>query len=135
MTTISLKRAYEPYAKSDGFRILVDRLWPRGLKKSTAHIDAWMKEISPSPELRMWFNHDPARWAVFTKAYTAELRKSAVVDELLACFKKHKKITLLYAARDEEHNHALVLQRSINRSLKKIASGKKAPPLIKSPKK
>ncbi|MGI8635874.1 MAG: DUF488 domain-containing protein [Segetibacter sp.] len=110
MATIKLKRAYEPKITADGFRILVDRLWPRGIKKEDAHINVWMKEIAPSSELRKWFNHDEKKWAVFTTKYTDELKKSTTLEDLLALVKAHKTITLVYGAKDEEHNQAVVLK-------------------------
>jgi uncharacterized protein YeaO (DUF488 family) len=110
MGKIFVKRVYEPAAKSDGFRLLVDRLWPRGLSKENAHIDLWLREIGPSTALRKWFNHDPARWAEFQRRYDAELKEKAT---LLATIKKHAKtkpVTLLYSAKDEQHNQAVVLR-------------------------
>ena len=98
---IHIKRAYDEYSKNDGYRILVDRLWPRGIKKEEAAIDEWMKDIAPSAELRKWFNHDPE--------YTAELKDNAALPAFLATIKKHKTVTLLYGARDEQHNQAVVL--------------------------
>lgn len=115
---IEIKRVYSPQ-ETDEFRILVDRLWPRGLKKETANIDVWMKEVAPSPSLRKWFNHDPEKWEVFSKEYEAELEKSGAVKELLRYLEKHGKVTLLYAAKDEEHNHALVLKNFLNKVLRK----------------
>jgi uncharacterized protein YeaO (DUF488 family) len=110
MATIKIKRAYEPKSTVDGFRILVDRLWPRGVKKEDAHIDVWMKEIAPSSQLRKWFDHDEKKWAAFNTKYTAELKKSTALDDLLAFIKAHKTITLVYGAKDEEHNQAVVLK-------------------------
>ncbi|MFY4729568.1 DUF488 domain-containing protein [Nitrospira sp. BLG_2] len=110
MGKILVKRVYEPAAKSDGFRVLVDRLWPRGLSKESAHIDLWLRDIGPSTELRKWFNHDPARWAEFQRRYYAELKEKAT---LLATIKKHAKtkpVTLLYSAKDEQHNQAVALR-------------------------
>ena len=107
---INIKRIYEDAKKSDGYRILVDRLWPRGIKKETAHLDLWLKDIAPSPALRKWFNHDPAKWGEFQKRYTNELKhKDEAVDLVLDKAKKST-VTLLYGAKDLEHNHALVLQ-------------------------
>ncbi len=122
MTKIFIKRVYEPPAKNDGFRILVDRLWPRGLKKESTHADLWMKEIAPSSALRKWFNHEPEKWVEFCKKYRAELRKSPVADELVQYGMKYKTITLLYSAKDEQHNQALVLQQFINEILGKSNS-------------
>jgi len=106
---VKIKRIYEPYSKDDGYRILVDRLWPRGIKKENAHIDKWLKEIAPSTELRKEFNHMVDKWEKFKVAYHTELKNSPAVDELLDDIKKHKTVTLLFAAKDEEHNQAVVL--------------------------
>jgi uncharacterized protein YeaO (DUF488 family) len=106
---IKVKRAYEPHSSGDGFRILVDRMWPRGIKKEAVHIDKWLKEIAPSTGLRKWFNHDPDKWVEFSKKYEAELRKSSALPELQDDIAQHKNITLVYAARDEEHNNANVI--------------------------
>lgn len=118
MATIEIKRVYEPPEPSDGFRILVDRLWPRGLKKEAAHIDLWMKEIAPSTDLRRWFNHDPEKWKEFKKKFEAELKKGEAIQELIGQIKQHKKVTLLYAAHDEQHNQAVVLQLYLQKQLK-----------------
>ena len=108
---IQLKRVYEGYNKDDGYRILVDRLWPRGLSKEKARLNLWLKEVAPSTELRKWFQHDPKKWTEFAKLYKEELRgKKALLDELKELEKKHTKITLLYGARDTQHNEAVVLQ-------------------------
>jgi uncharacterized protein YeaO (DUF488 family) len=108
---IKIKRIYEPFKQSDGYRILVDRLWPRGIKKETAHIDTWLKEAAPSTVLRKWFDHDPGKWHAFLKKYQAQLRSSAAYEELVALTGKHKTVTLLYGAKDETHNQALALQQ------------------------
>ena len=110
MTVINTKRVYEHLEESDGFRILVDRLWPRGIKKEEAHFDIWLKEIAPSNELRKWFNHEAGKWEDFKNKYKSELKKSAALEELLALVKKHKVITLIYGAKDEERNQAVVLK-------------------------
>jgi len=113
---IQMKRAYEPAAPSDGFRILVDRLWPRGVSKAKAHIDLWLKEIAPSPELRTWFGHDPAKWKEFRSRYLAELRgKSEEIDQIKEKARDGK-VTLVYAAKDEQHNDAAVLLEHLNKS-------------------
>ena len=101
---IKIKRIYEPSSNSDGYRILVDRLWPRGIKKEEAHIDKWMKEVAPSTALRKWFNHEPEKWAQFIIKYRAELKGSDDFKELKSLTKEHKNITLLYSAKDEQHN-------------------------------
>lgn len=107
---IQLKRAYEPPAAEDGMRVLVDRLWPRGLRKTEAAIDRWMKEIAPSTPLRQWFNHDAARWDEFRQRYRQELqRRSAEVEELRA-LARQRPITLVFAARDVAHSHAVALR-------------------------
>lgn len=113
---IHLKRIYEPGSRDDGFRIFVDRLWPRGLKKSEAGVDLWVREIAPTTELRKWFNHDPQRWTEFAADYNFQLRKNEkVAAELIDLIKVHKKVSLLYAAKDEEHNNALVLKRYLDK--------------------
>ena len=107
---VKIKRAYDPFESSDGFRILVDRLWPRGVTKEDAHVDHWLKEVAPSTELRKWFDHDPEKWKEFVIKYKKELTHSAALDELREMLNQHKKITLVYAAKDEEHCNAIVLQ-------------------------
>jgi uncharacterized protein YeaO (DUF488 family) len=108
--SVTIKRVYEPPDASDGTRVLVDRLWPRGLAKDKAKIDRWAKELSPSDELRRWFGHDPARWAEFQKRYRAELKASGgLVRELASLAGGRERLTLLYAAKDEQHNNAVVL--------------------------
>lgn len=115
MGKIAVKRIYEPAGASDGFRILVDRIWPRGIKKEHAQIDVWLKAVAPSTELRKWFSHDPAKWEDFQKAYAKELKGSVAVKELLGLIKKNKKLTLLYGAKDEEHNQAVALKKYIEK--------------------
>lgn len=117
MPSITVKRIYEPYEKNDGFRILVDRLWPRGQKKGSLQFNLWAKNIAPSPTLRKWFNHDLQKWQQFQLRYQDELKQNKYIDDFLKEVKDHKRITLLYAAHDEEHNHAVVLQEFINRAL------------------
>jgi uncharacterized protein YeaO (DUF488 family) len=107
---IAIKRAYDPADKKDGYRILVDRLWPRGIKKEAAEIDQWLKEVAPSTKLRTWFGHDPAKWKEFKKRYWEELKDNEAWEELQALAKEKKKITLVYAAKDEEYNQAVVLE-------------------------
>ncbi len=109
-THLRLKRAYEPAAAEDGVRILVDRLWPRGLSKAKAALDDWMKDIAPTTELRQWFGHDPARWAEFQRRYRAELREHAEQLDHIRALAKTQTITLVYGARDEVHNDAVVLR-------------------------
>lgn len=107
---IKLKRAYEPPEPEDGFRILVDRLWPRGVSKDSACIDLWLKEVAPSTELRKWFGHDPSKWKPFRTRYFRELDEQT---EILAELLEHVRngpVTLIYAAKDEEHNDAVALK-------------------------
>ena len=107
---LQLKRAYDPAAPSDGTRILVDRLWPRGVSKERADLAEWMKDIAPSTALREWFGHDPARWAEFQTRYRAELADhQAELDQIRALARKGM-VTLVYSARDEAHNDAVVLR-------------------------
>lgn len=121
---IRLKRIYAPAAPEDGTRVLVDRLWPRGIRKADAAIDRWDKEVAPSPALRTWFAHDPARWEEFRRRYGAELaERPAEVSELLALARAGP-VTLLYGARDLEHNHALVLRDLLVQDRSGVGSGK-----------
>lgn len=113
---IALKRAYETPASADGRRILVDRLWPRGLTKGQAQIDLWLKEVAPSNALRQWFAHDPAKWAEFGQRYRSELRHNPALDELQALAQQHVRLTLVYAAKDELHNQAQVLKDVLEQS-------------------
>jgi uncharacterized protein YeaO (DUF488 family) len=107
---VRLKRIYLPASADDGVRVLVDRLWPRGLRKSEAAIDRWIKDIAPSTELRRWFGHDPGKWTEFRQKYLAELAdKTGLVDELRS-IAQHDTLTLLFAARDELHNEAVVIR-------------------------
>ncbi len=108
---IKLKRVYETPSKDDGERILVERLWPRGLSKEQAKVDLWLKEIAPSAELRKWFGHDPDKWDEFRRRYEKELKGKRDLIELLRRKSKEGTITFVYAARDEERNSALVLMR------------------------
>jgi uncharacterized protein YeaO (DUF488 family) len=107
---VKLKRAYESPSASDGTRVLVDRLWPRGVKKSEAAIDHWAKELSPSTELRKWFGHDPARWQEFRRRYSAELLQHPDQLDELRALARQGPTTLVYAAHDEAHNDAIVLR-------------------------
>ena len=107
---IRLKRAYEAASADDGVRILIDRLWPRGVTKQATALDRWMKEIAPSSELREWFGHDPARWQEFRGRYTKELRCHKHILTELRSIARRRPLTLVYSARDEEHNDAVVLR-------------------------
>jgi uncharacterized protein YeaO (DUF488 family) len=108
--TIHIKRVYEEPSKADGYRVLIDRLWPRGFTKAHAAIDEWAKELAPTASLRKWFNHAPEKWPEFKKKYKAELKTNDALKTFLEEHSGEKQITLVYAGKDEEHTHALVLQ-------------------------
>jgi uncharacterized protein YeaO (DUF488 family) len=110
LATVRLKRAYEKPSSEDGTRVLVDRLWPRGVSKADAAIDWWAKEIAPSPELRKWFGHDPGRWQEFRRRYRGEIDGHAEELARLRDLVRRGTVTLVFAARDEEHNDAVVLR-------------------------
>jgi uncharacterized protein YeaO (DUF488 family) len=112
---IKIKRVYEKPEKEDGYRILVDRLWPRGLTKEKASVDLWLKEIAPSTELRKWFEHDPDKWNEFMKRYLEELKKNKEQVSLLKDQMEKGMVTLVYGAKDEAHNEALVLKELCSR--------------------
>ncbi len=107
---LRLKRVYEPAAADDGVRVLVDRLWPRGLTKKKAAIDHWMKDVAPSADLRKWFGHDPDRWTEFKRRYRSELRQHKDLLDQIGKLTRQGTVTLLFGARDEEHNDAVVLR-------------------------
>lgn len=115
---IQIKRAYEPQSPEDGYRIYIDRLWPRGLSHETFHYDQWEKQISPSTELREWFHADPdSRWDEFIRRYTAELKSNPDFNRLAEELRGKKKVTLLYSSHDEVHNNAIVLQKALEESI------------------
>lgn len=112
-----IKRAYVPPAREDGYRVLVDRLWPRGLSKQTAAIDLWLKEIAPSAELRQWFGHDRTRWSEFKRRYQEELRapeRSSALGRLRQAERERGTVTLLFATREATHNHAAFLRELLS---------------------
>jgi uncharacterized protein YeaO (DUF488 family) len=111
MMDIRIKRAYEEPDREDGTRILVDRLWPRGLTKEKARVDLWLKDVAPSTELRKWFAHDPAKWAEFRLRYRQELKRNKEQVSLLRREAAKGTVTLVYGAKDQEHNEAVILQR------------------------
>ncbi len=117
MTTITIKRAYDPPSKSDGKRYLVDRLWPRGLAKADAALDGWWKDLAPSPDLRVWFGHKPERFAEFKMRYRMEMRANPQVKAVAAGLAAGK-VTLVYGARDAKINHAVVLAEELRRLAK-----------------
>lgn len=113
---ISLKRVYEPPSQEDGLRVLVDRLWPRALKREAAKIDVWLKDIAPGTALRQWFGHDPERWTEFERRYRRELaERPEGVAALRALIKANKRVTLLFAAKDSDHNNAVALKNFLGR--------------------
>ena len=109
-TMIKLKRVYEGHNPSDGFRVLVDRLWPRGISKEEAHIDEWLRDIAPSTELRKWFGHDPEKWPEFQRRYRDELKSNKQSLEKLLADTAGKDITLVYASREQKYNNVTVLK-------------------------
>ncbi len=112
---IRLKRAYEAPSPEDGARVLVERLWPRGVTKTRAELDLWLKDVSPSTELRKWFSHDPGKWEQFEIRYWKELKKAEASIRVLRQKAVEGSLTLIYAARDEEHNSALILKKFLER--------------------
>jgi uncharacterized protein YeaO (DUF488 family) len=113
---IQIKRIYDNCNLSDGVRILIDRLWPRGLKKREAKVDEWIKDIAPSDELRKWFSHDPEKWNSFKVRYNKELKRKKELIEHIKILQREKGIiTLLYSTKDEEHNNAVVLKNFLSR--------------------
>ncbi len=119
---IKLKRAYDPREKSDGARFLVERLWPRGVKKTELHVDGWLKDVAPSTELRQWFGHDPAKWNQFRQRYFKELEANTAWEPLLQAARRGT-VTLVYSAHDTEHNNAVALKEFLET---RIAGRKKA---------
>ncbi len=111
---IILKRVYEEPTEADGVRILVDRLWPRGLSKERARVDVWLKEIAPTTELRKWFNHEPAKWPEFKKRYRSEMSKNTEALAALKRYLANGKVTILYGAKDEDHNEAVVIRQYLS---------------------
>jgi uncharacterized protein YeaO (DUF488 family) len=114
---IQIKRIYENYSPQDGFRVLVDRLWPRGIKKEKAKIDLWFKEIAPSDKLRKWFKHDISKWEEFKKRYQEEIKQNKEsFKKLISIIKDKKIVTLVFSAKDEKHNNAVILKEILMRS-------------------
>src|SRR6202165_3647878 len=118
ISMIKLKRAYETASSDDGLRILVERLWPRGVSKQKAKIDLWLKDLAPSTELRQWYGHDPARWPQFRKRYWAELKGQGDVPALLKYVTEERTVTFVYAASDEERNSAVAMKEFLERAKK-----------------
>jgi uncharacterized protein YeaO (DUF488 family) len=116
---IKTKRAYEPAERGDGTRFLVERLWPRGVKKEALKMEDWLKDVAPSPELRKWFAHDPDKWTEFQKRYRTELKANPEAWQPLLKAAKRGNVTLLYSARDTEHNSALLLKQFLEKHIQK----------------
>jgi len=118
---VQLKRAYDPPSPRDGTRILVDRLWPRGISKAKARVDLWLRDVAPSTALRQWFGHDPARWSEFRRRYRAELKRQPEALAQLRALARQGRVTLVFGARDERRNQAVVLKDLLaGRSLKRV---------------
>ena len=114
---IQLKRAYAPVEENDGCRVLVDRLWPRGVGKQELNHDYWLKELAPSNKLRKWFDHDPTKFEEFRNRYKEELNENDHLEELLSLCEQEQKVTLLFAAKDRDHNNAVVLRELLNKKM------------------
>ena len=110
MTQIVLKRVYDEALPTDGYRILIDRLWPRGVSKAAAAVDEWNKNLAPTTELRKWYNHEPEKWKIFCEKYVEELKANDVANAFWETYKKQEKITFVYAAKEEKYSQALVLK-------------------------
>lgn len=123
---VATKRAYDPAESSDGYRVLIDRLWPRGVSKAKAHLDAWEKDVAPSKELRKWYEHDPAKWPEFQERYKAELKDPAAKAVLadLARRAKRGRVTLVYSSRAAEISDVAVLEKLLNQRVKRASSAK-----------
>ncbi len=123
---IQVKRVYAPASRSDGARFLVERLWPRGIKKESLQVGAWLKDVAPSAELRSWFQHDPAKWAAFRQRYFRELQQHPDVWQSLLARARRSRVTLVYSAHDTEHNNAVALKEFLEKKLKGEAAVRKA---------
>lgn len=123
--SIAIKRIYEPAAAQDGYRVLVDRLWPRGISKAKARIDLWLREIAPSTELRKWFDHDPVKWQTFCTRYRSELHEKPELLESLRQQVEKGQVTLLYSAHDEKFNQAVALREFLAKDAKKKSAVQK----------
>lgn len=114
---IQIKRVYDPVTSTDGTRLLVERLWPRGIKKTSLEIKSWLKDVAPSVELRKWFSHDPAKWHEFRSRYFAELESNPATWQPIIADARHGTVTLIYSSHDTEHNNAVALEEFLNRHL------------------
>jgi len=120
---VRLKRAYEPPSREDGKRILIDRLWPRGVRRTDAALDQWARDVAPSDALRTWFGHDPERWPEFQRRYKAELRQRTQELDRIRALAKERMVTLVYSAHDEEHNDAIVLKEVLLKETRRTQDG------------
>ena len=123
---IKLKRAYDPTSPEDGHRFLVERLWPRGVKKTALHLDAWLKDVAPSTDLRQWFSHDPKKWDEFQRRYKIELHDHPEAYAPILHAARHGAVTLVYSSHDREHNNAVALSKYLKAELKEKGSRRKA---------
>jgi uncharacterized protein YeaO (DUF488 family) len=123
---VQVKRAYEPPGKNDGARFLVERLWPRGVKKENLQVEGWLRDVAPSKELRGWFQHDPAKWKEFRQRYFRELGKHADAWQPLLARARRDLVTLVYSAHDTEHNNAIALKEFLDQKLKSKSTAGKA---------
>jgi uncharacterized protein YeaO (DUF488 family) len=124
---INLKRVYEPASSRDGTRLLIERLWPRGVKKSSLKIKSWIKDVAPSTGLRKWFSHDPAKWVKFRSRYFEELKANPAAWQPIVEAARHETVTLIYSSHDTEHNNAVALQEFLQRHMhKKTPAHKRA---------
>jgi uncharacterized protein YeaO (DUF488 family) len=117
--SIDVKRAYDPPTRSDGYRVLIDRLWPRGITKDDLQVDVWLKDLAPSADLRKWFGHDPKKWDEFRRRYARELEGHAAALEQLVERARAGRVTLVFGAKDTEHNNAVALQEHLESRLKR----------------
>lgn len=124
--SVEIKRVYEPPAASDGERILVDRLWPRGLSRKAAAIDHWARDLAPSTALRQWYTHDPAKWPEFKRRYFAELRATGAAIRELVARARHHTVTLVYGSREERYNNAVALREYLRRRIRARRPGRRA---------
>jgi uncharacterized protein YeaO (DUF488 family) len=123
---ITLKRAYDPISRSDGRRILVERLWPRGVSKAALRVDDWLKEAGPSTELRKWFGHDPKKWDTFRRCYARELDSRKEAWQPIVSAARRGRVTLIYSSHDTAHNNALALQQYLRLKMRRRAAPKRA---------
>lgn len=117
---ILVKRVYEKFSITDGRKVLVERLWPRGIRRNTPNVDDWMQRVAPSDELRKWFMHDPKKWVEFKKRYIEELKKNRAAEQLVMIALSTDPVTLVFSAKDEKHNSAIILKQFIEKQMQKM---------------